>query len=55
VPDSLSLDGIRAAELGELELLVRPSGYLRQTVKRWKEFIAFIDKRYGGSLAAMLA
>ena len=55
MPGSLSLDGIRAAELRELELLERPSGYLRQKVKRWKEFIAFIEKRYGGSLPAMLA
>lgn len=53
--DSLSIDGIRAAGLRELELLVRPSGYFRQKAKRLKEFLAFIDKQYGGSLAAMLA
>ncbi|HEX8893118.1 MAG TPA: hypothetical protein VF783_07330 [Terriglobales bacterium] len=49
---SLSIDRIRAAELRELELLVRPSGYFRQKAKPLKEFIAFIDNRYGGSLAA---
>ena len=51
----LSIDGIRTAELADLERLVRPSGYFRQKATRLKEFIAFIDKRYGGSLAAMLA
>ena len=51
----LSIDEVRTAELGELELLVRPSGYFRQKAKRLKEFIAFVDSRYGGSLTAMLA
>jgi endonuclease-3 related protein len=46
---SLSIDGIRPAERREIERLVRPSGYFRQKAKRLKEFVAFIDKRYGGS------
>jgi endonuclease-3 related protein len=49
---SLSIDKIPAAELREVALLVRPSGYFRQKAKRLKE--SLFDKRYGGSLAAML-
>jgi endonuclease III related protein len=51
----LSLDGIRATELEELEQVVRPSGYFRQKAKRLKEFAAFVDAQYGGSPDAMLA
>lgn len=51
----LSADGIRGTEPGELEQLVRPSGYFRQKARRLKEFVAFVDGRYGGSLSAMLA
>jgi len=51
----LNLDGIRAAKLEDLEQLVRPSGYFRQKSKRLKEFVAFLDAGYNGSLDAMLA
>jgi len=51
----LSIGGIRAIQLEELEQLVRPSGYFRQKAKRLKEFVAFVDARYNGSLDVMLA
>ena len=51
----LSVEGIRGLPLGELEQLVRSSGYFRQKAQRLKNFIAFLDEKYRGSLDAMLA
>jgi endonuclease-3 related protein len=53
--DKLNPDAIRAIDVGALEQLVRPSGYFRQKSKRLKDFLAFVDARFGGSLEAMLA
>ena len=50
----LSVEGIRELSLGELELLVRSSGYFRQKAQRLKSFIAFLDEKHGGSLDALL-
>jgi endonuclease III related protein len=46
----LSVEGIRQVSLPELEELIRPSGYFRQKAKRLKTFVAFLNKKYGGSL-----
>jgi endonuclease-3 related protein len=51
----LNLEGIRNIGLGDLESLVRPSGYFRQKAQRLKDLVAFIDARYGGSLERMFA
>ena len=51
----LSVDGIRKLKLARLERLIRPSGYFRQKAKRLKTFIAFLDRKYGGSLERMFA
>ena len=51
----LSVEGIRGLPLPELEALVRPSGYFRQKAQRLKNFVAFLDARYGGSLEQMFA
>lgn len=51
----LSVAGIRAAPLPELQQLVRSSGYYRQKAQRLKDFVAFLDASYGGSVEAMLA
>ncbi len=51
----LSVEGIRELPLPELETLVRPSGYFRQKAQRLKNFVAFLDARYGGSLKQMFA
>jgi endonuclease III related protein len=49
----LSVKGIRSTPLRTLERQVRPSGYFRQKARRLKMFVAFLDRRYGGSLARM--
>jgi endonuclease III related protein len=51
----LSLAAIRDLPLGRLQTLVRPSGYFRQKAKNLKIFIAFLDKKYSGSLDRMFA
>lgn len=52
---TLSVNGIRSVELTELEKLIRSAGYFRQKSARLKQFIAFLDQRYGGSLERMFA
>jgi endonuclease-3 related protein len=39
--------------LGRLAELVRPSGYFRQKARKLKEFVRFLRRTYGGSLARM--
>lgn len=51
----LTLNGIRATPLPELEALIRSSGYFRQKAARLKTFVAFVDDRYGGSLTRMFS
>lgn len=51
----LSVDGIRRVTLRRLEGLIRPSGYFRQKAQRLKTFVAFLDKKYGGSLDDLFA
>lgn len=51
----LSVKGIRETGQSELEQLVRPSGYFRQKAQRLKNFVAFLDAAYGGSLDRMFA
>ncbi|HEY6349214.1 MAG TPA: endonuclease III domain-containing protein [Candidatus Angelobacter sp.] len=51
----LSVKAIRDIPLPELEQLVRPSGYFRQKARRLKNFIEFLNARYGGSLNRMFA
>jgi len=52
---ALSVAGIRKAPLAQLEQWVRPSGYFRQKAQRLKNFVQFLDARYGGSLDRMFA
>ncbi len=42
-------------KLSRLERLIRPSGYFRQKAKRLKNFVAFLDESYGGSLERMFS
>lgn len=51
----LSIEGIRNITAAQLEPLVRSSGYFRQKAQRLKDFVAFVDARYGGSLGRMFA
>jgi len=52
---SLSVEGIRGVRLSKLQRLIRPSGYFRQKAQRLKTFVAFLDKKYGGSLERMFS
>jgi endonuclease III related protein len=49
----LSVEGIRSIEVSELEKLIRSAGYFRQKASRLKQFVTFLDQRYGGSLEQM--
>jgi endonuclease III related protein len=51
----LSVRGIRRVPLAELERLIRSAGYFRQKAKRLKLFVTFLDQRYEGSVAKLLA
>jgi len=51
----LSVEGIRSVEIGELERLIRSAGYFRQKAARLKQFVSFLDERYGGSLERMFS
>jgi len=51
----LSMDGIRRIPQSKLEALIRSAGYFRQKARRLKIFVAFLDKRYGGSLDRMFS
>jgi len=51
----LSVAGIREVPLPKLEKLIRSSGYFRQKAQRLKNFVAFLDARYDGSLQRMFA
>ena len=51
----LSLDGVRRLPETELAELVRSSGYFRQKARHLKNFVAFLDQQYQGSLDRMFA
>jgi len=51
----LSVTGIRTIPIGELEQLIRSSGYFRQKASRLKNFVQFLDRSYGGSLTKMFS
>lgn len=51
----LHLAGLRSLSRKKTEELVRPSGYFRQKAARFKRFMKYLDKSYGGSLDKMFA
>jgi endonuclease III related protein len=51
----LNIESIRAVHISRLERLIRPSGYFRQKARRLKTFVAFLDKKYSGSLDRLFA
>lgn len=51
----LNVAGIRNVPVRRLESLIRSSGYFRQKAHRLKNFVSFLDQRYGGSLTRMFA
>jgi endonuclease-3 related protein len=52
---ALSLAGIRNTPVATLEQLIRSAGYFRQKAQRLKNFVAYLDERYDGSLDRMFA
>jgi endonuclease-3 related protein len=52
---ALSLPGIRNTPLSQLEQLIRSAGYFRQKAQRLKNFVAYLDERFAGSLHRMFA
>jgi endonuclease III related protein len=50
---AVSVDGLRATPVKELEELIRPSGFATRKAPALKAFIALLDLRYGGSLETM--
>ena len=52
---ALNIPAIRSMPTGELEQLVRSSGYFRQKAARLKTFVSYLDGRHGGSLSRMFA
>lgn len=53
--NALNLAAIRSIPQSEFEELIRPSGYFRQKAMRLKNFVAYLDERYAGSLNRMFA
>jgi endonuclease-3 related protein len=51
----LNLAAIRTVHLAQLEAMIRSAGYFRQKAARLKTFVAFVDRRYGGSLRRLFA
>jgi len=52
---ALGLNAMGELSLRKLEALIRPSGYFRQKAKNLKSFVAFLDKKYSGSLDRMFS
>lgn len=50
---ALNIAGIREVSLAKLQELVRSSGCYRQKAERLKNFVAFLDAKYHGSLEQM--
>lgn len=52
---ALSLEGLRAIPVDELQRLIQPSGFFTRKAPALKAFVALVDVDFGGSLARMAA
>lgn len=52
---ALTVDGLRATPVAEVEELIRPSGFATRKAPALKAFVVLLDERYGGRLEAMAA
>jgi endonuclease-3 related protein len=50
---TLTLDGLRAITLGDLQNLIRPSGFQTRKAPALKAFVAMLDYEFDGSLAVL--
>jgi endonuclease-3 related protein len=51
----LNLDALRTISEGELQTLIRPSGFMRRKASSIKAFVRFLDCEYEGSLTRLSA
>ncbi|HEY6491502.1 MAG: base excision DNA repair protein [Terracidiphilus sp.] len=51
----LTIDGIRRLSVGELQELIRPSGFYTRKAPALKAFVAMLDAEFGGSLEVLAA
>jgi len=51
----LNVAGVRDASASQLEAAIRSAGYFRQKTRSLKNFVAFLDEHYRGSLSRMFA
>jgi endonuclease-3 related protein len=52
---ALTIDGLRAIALDELQILIRPSGFQSRKAPALKAFVAMLDDEFGGSLDSLAA
>jgi endonuclease-3 related protein len=50
---ALTIDGLRALSLAELQRLIQPSGFFTRKAPAIKAFVALLDTEFGGSLTRM--
>jgi endonuclease-3 related protein len=51
----MNLNGLRAIQEDELQMLIRPSGYMVRKAAAIKAFVSFLDRDHGSSLARLAA
>jgi endonuclease-3 related protein len=52
---ALTIDGLRATSLTELQRLIRPSGFITRKAPALKAFVAMLDAEFSGSLDKLAA
>jgi endonuclease-3 related protein len=52
---SLTIEGLRALPLNQLQELIRPSGFYKRKAPALKAFVRMLDEEFGGSLNALAA
>lgn len=52
---AVSLEGLRALSVEELQRLIQPSGFHTRKAPALKAFVSMVDDEYGGSLARLAA
>jgi endonuclease-3 related protein len=52
---ALTVEGLRAISLDELQRQIRPSGFYTRKAPALKAFVAMLDEEFGGSLDALAA
>ena len=52
---SLTIDGLRSLSLGDLQSLIRPSGFHTRKAPALKAFVTMLDDEFSGSLDALAA